>query len=136
MLHYILDCAWDFPLKRYWDYDMPKIERKPRINARRYKDLFVHARYIPFLRARAQCDFRKEEFLLTFEDWCEFWPTPELWSQRGRAITDLTLMRIDPDLPWHRDNCCVIERGTQLNIKNKRRRGFAWEHLLEGARYV
>ena len=109
---------------------MPKKTRKPRIWARRHKDLFEHARYIPFLRARAQCNFRHEEFELTFEDWCAFWSTPELWQRRGRDSGSLSLMRIDWERPWSRENCCLMNRKTQIDISNKRSRGFSWEHLL------
>ena len=109
---------------------------KPRPGAWKYPNPFDHARHSPYLRAKAQCDFRKEEFLLSFEDWCAFWSTPELWKRRGRARTNLSLIRIDPEKPWHRDNCCIVERQTQLNIKNKRLAGYAWEHLLEGAKYA
>jgi hypothetical protein len=115
---------------------MPKIQRKPRIYARRYKDLFLHARYIPYLRARAQCNFRGEEFELTFEDWCAFWSTPELWARRGRDSDSLSLMRVDTELPWSRDNCCLMDRRTQITISNKRHNGFDWEHLLKDAIYV
>jgi hypothetical protein len=108
-------------------------KRKPCIGKRRHKDPFEHARYIPYLRARAQCNFRHEEFLLTFRDWCDFWSTEQLWLARGRAVTDLALTRIDPEKAWSRTNCCIINRLVHLNLKNKRLHGMPWQHLLEGA---
>ena len=115
---------------------MAKIQRKPRIAARKYKDFFDHALYIPFLRMKAQCNFRGEPIELTFEDWCSFWSTPDLWARRGRASTCLSLFRIDIEQPWTRDNCCLIDRATQLSISNKRSHGFPWEHLLDRAIYL
>jgi hypothetical protein len=86
----------------------------PRYGARKYLDLFDHARYVPFLRARAQAAFRKEDWLLTFEDWCSLWSTPELWAQRGRASESLALIRLDTDGPWDYANVQIMSRRQWL----------------------
>jgi hypothetical protein len=111
---------------------MNKIVR-PRPDRWRHSDPFEHIRYIPFLRARAQATFRQEEFLLTFEDWCYFWSTEELWHRRGRASTALTLMRCDPLKPWSRDNCCLMERYYQILIANRRKHNLPYEEYFAEA---
>jgi hypothetical protein len=54
--------------------------------------------YIPWLKARAQANFRNEEWLLTFEDWFALWDG--IWHQRGRDSDDLCLARMDMSGPW------------------------------------
>lgn len=94
-----------------------------RPNAWVYKDPFDHARHKPFLRARAQANFRAEEWLLTFEDWCSFWSTEDLWACRGRGRHDLCLSRIDFDGAWAVNNCEIVERIHQLNKQKSRNIG-------------
>ena len=97
---------------------MNKAHQRPR--AWKYKDPFDHERHLPYLRSRSQCAYRGEEFELSFEDWCELWPTPELWRQRGRHSEDLTMTRIDPELPWNINNCVVMTRREQISRQNTR----------------
>lgn len=84
-----------------------------------YSDRFDHERHEPYLRARAQWNFRGEENDLTFEQWCELW-TPELWPQRGRktmrshGVENYALTRIDPEKPWTMTNVEVVTRTEQI----------------------
>ena len=43
-------------------------------------------KYYAFLKHRAQCNFRNEDYELTFNDWETYW-TDENYSQRGRRRT-------------------------------------------------
>jgi hypothetical protein len=93
----------------------------------KYKEPSIHYKHEPYLRARAQWNFRQEENDLTFEEWCEFW-TEDLWPRRGRATYDLTLTRIDHEKPWTKSNCEIVERKEQL------RRGQQLRRLKYGTR--
>jgi hypothetical protein len=93
----------------------------PRYGARMHQDDFDHARYVPFLRARAQSHFRKEIWDISFEDWCSLWSTPELWAQRGRASASLALVRLDPEDDWTWSNVQIMSRRQWLQEHRKGR---------------
>ena len=94
---------------------------------------FLQKRHLAFVRHKAQCQFRKEEFLLTIEDWCKFWPDETTFARRGRAVQDLMMTRFDVEGPWSRDNCCIVTRLAHFNIANKRRAGKPYEQYFNGA---
>lgn len=98
-----------------------------------YKDDFTNERRLAWVRFVSQCRFRDELCTLTFSEFCQFWNTQKLWSQRGRRTTDLVLTRYDPDLPWDTKNCCIMTRHSQLDIRNKRRFNQQFEHLYKEA---
>lgn len=83
----------------------------------KYKDPDLHARHVPFLRARAQAVFRKESWLLTFEEFVELWG--DQWQYRGRAGHALVMARRDPALPWSKANTFLIQRG-ENNLRTQR----------------
>lgn len=114
---------------------MPHIPGRPRPRAWVYKDAFDHERHTPYHKMRAQANFRGEPWELTFADFCDFW-TRDRWPCRGRASTDLCLIRVDVEYPWSRSNCCIVERSCQLNIKTRRRLGRSFDDLLTEAIYV
>lgn len=66
-----------------------------------------------FLKHRAQAKYRKEEYTLTVEQWCELW-TIDKWLCRGRAVNDLCLMMLDPTEGWHINNIEIVERIVYL----------------------
>jgi hypothetical protein len=78
-----------------------------------HKDPEVHKRFDPWHKARAQAHYRKEEWTLTFEEFCDLW-TDELWAQRGRASHEMAMTRDDPDGAWSKDNAIIIPRKEQL----------------------
>lgn len=78
---------------------------------------YKHSMYLPWLRARAQANFRKEPWTLTFEEFYEMWK--DLWPQRGRKSEDYCMTREDPEGTWDKDNTVVITRLEQL-----KRQGF------------
>lgn len=75
-------------------------------------------RYYAYLKHRAQCRFRNEEYTLTFDDWLTLWPD-ELWYKRGRRITDLVLTRAVFSEGWHMGNCHVEDRKTHLGRRKE-----------------
>lgn len=91
----------------------------PKYALRKNKDEFDHIRYEPYLRAKAQWNFRKEANDLTFAEWCELWPL-ELWAKRGRKTMrshgeeSYTLTRIDPNGSWTMSNVEVTTRTEQI----------------------
>jgi hypothetical protein len=94
---------------------------------------FLQLRHRCFVRHRAQCAFRGEEFELTLEDWCMFWPDEPTFARRGRAIDDLVMTRFDVEKSWSRENCCLVTRLAHFNIKNKRAFGIPYEKYFQGA---
>jgi hypothetical protein len=89
-------------------------------------DPLVHRKYLPFLQARSQANFRKEVWQLTWEQWLELWPDV-LWEQRGRSSESLALTRIDNTQAWCMKNCRVITRKEQLGRDNRSRRGITYK---------
>ena len=83
-----------------------------------YKDKFDRQRNLTWHRMRAQANYRGEAWDLTFEDYKLFWPTEELWAQRGRVTDSLCMTRIDPDQAWSRSNAVVLPRLDQTRYKN------------------
>ena len=88
-------------------------------------DPMRHSKYTPWLRARNQAIFRGEEYLLTFDEFCELW-TDELWVQRGRASESLSMTRLDHDGAWSIANCVIVSRSQQIReaniLRHQRRR--------------
>ena len=68
----------------------------------------LHEQYTQWLRQRAQANFRKEAWDLSFEDFVEIWGTD--WCHRGRASNDLCMTRDDYDLAWHKTNVTIVPR--------------------------
>ena len=83
-----------------------------------YPEKFDRDRNLTWHRMRAQARHRGEAWDLSFEDYCEFWPTEELWRLRGRASDALCMTRLDPNGAWSRDNCVVLPRLDQARYKN------------------
>ena len=94
---------------------------------------FLQMRHRAYVRHKAQCQFRGEEFALTLEDWHAFWPDEKSFARRGRHIDDLMMTRFDVEKSWSRENCCLVTRLAHFNIKNKRHYGKPYEHLFNGA---
>lgn len=84
----------------------------PRDFAWHYKDPLEHEMHLPFLRARAQANFRNEGWTLTIEQWFAIWR--DHWSQRGRGKNSLCLTRKDWTQPWSEDNIEIVTRLEQL----------------------
>lgn len=82
-------------------------------------DLEVRNKYYAYLKHRAQCRYRKEDYSLTFDDWNTLWPD-HLWKQRGRGVDAMCLNRVHYQFGWHLENCIVTTRREHL----KRRKDY------------
>lgn len=84
-------------------------------------DEYRHEMYVPWLKARAQAKFRKEEWELSFEDWFELWKND--WDNRGRSPENVCMTRIDFDKGWTADNVILMSRSEHLKLQGEMRRG-------------
>ena len=80
----------------------------PREFAWHYKDPYMHSMHLPFLRSKAQANFREEDWQLTFEEFFDIWK--DQWHNRGRDTENVCLTRIDPTGAWSLDNVEIITR--------------------------
>lgn len=78
-----------------------------------------------WLKHRAQCKHRKEDYNLTWEEWESLW-TDELFLKRGRANQDLCLMKVELDGDWSYGNVKIVTRGEQLKRNREYRRDRQW----------
>jgi hypothetical protein len=83
-----------------------------------HPDPFDHERYMPFLKARAQSNFRGHEWTLTFEEFCSVW-TREAWARRGREPNSLGMSRIDYSRGWTLDNVTLRTRREMVTLSNE-----------------
>lgn len=74
-----------------------------------------------WLRHKAQCKFRNEEYNISWEDWENIW-SDEDFLKRGRGIDDLCLMKVEIDGDWSVANTQVIRRLDQLQRNTEYRR--------------
>lgn len=72
------------------------------------EDRYRHQMYHPWQLAKAQANFRGEEWNLSFDEYYNAWNG--LWDQKGRASDDLCMTRIDYDGPWDKNNITIITR--------------------------
>jgi hypothetical protein len=71
------------------------------------------------MKHKAQCDFRGEEFTLTFEQYEELWQG--LWDQRGRTREAVCMTRIDWDGAWEWGNVEIITRAEHFKRQGEQR---------------
>ncbi len=71
-------------------------------------DPIQHKQYTAWIRHKAQCDFRQEEFNLSFEEFKRLWADD--WHNRGRHSTNMCMTRIDPEGAWEWGNLEIITR--------------------------
>ena len=71
-----------------------------------------HTQYIAWLRMKAQAQFRKEEWTLSFGEYQTAWR--DHWHSRGRAATDLCMTRHDAEGAWSADNIKLVTRSEHL----------------------
>lgn len=88
-------------------------------------DAYKHQMYQPWLVAKAQANFRDEEWALPFEDYYEAWNG--LWDQRGRLSDDLCMTRIDYEGAWEKSNIEIITRKQHCSKQKeyKARHGYS-----------
>lgn len=79
-------------------------------------DITRRDKYYAYLKHKAQANFRKELYLLTWEDWEYMW-TDAKWDKRGRKIEDLCLTRLDFFGAWSVDNVTICSRREHFKLK-------------------
>jgi hypothetical protein len=95
-------------------------------------DPLRHEQYICWLKAKAQANFRKESWELTFEQYEFLWNQDGSWYQRGRGSDDLLMTRRDSSQPWNKDNCYIELRRTHLKRNCQLQSGKPKRKLGEG----
>jgi len=71
-------------------------------------DEYKHNMYVPWMKMKAQANFRGEEWDLDFEDYYNAWHGK--WDQRGRSSEQLCMTRKAYDEAWSKDNIEIITR--------------------------
>lgn len=89
---------------------MPRTGTRPHVW--KVKGEIPHQQHLAWLQMRAQANFRKEKFELTFEQFQELWK--DHWHQKGRGTNDYCLTRDDPDGDWTIDNVRCLPRIDHL----------------------
>ena len=110
----------------------PRIDRPPKVPKprgpgsrphvwRSGPDEFRHSMYSPFLKARAQANFRGEGWGMDFDEFYDLWKND--WQNRGRLSHQMCMSRVDDEKPWTRDNTYIRLRYEQLLEQAKKRIG-------------
>lgn len=79
-------------------------------------DEHIREKYYAYLKHKAQCSFRGEQYELSWDDWQELW-TDELFVRRGRKVDDLCLGRLDWNGVWSLENCFIQTRKEHFKQK-------------------
>lgn len=75
-------------------------------------DEYKHSMYEPWMKSKAQANFRKEEWNLTFEEYYTLWK--DEWPNRGRSGDSMCMTRQDFDGPWDSKNAVIMSRKEHL----------------------
>ena len=73
---------------------------------------YVRDKYYAFLKHRSFRQSRCEAYTLEWEHWDALW-TPELWERRGRGVDNVQMYKIDPEVPWCKDNIEIRSRKSR-----------------------
>lgn len=87
-------------------------KKGPRPHLWKVQGEIPHQQYLVWLQMRAQANYRKEVFALSFEDFQRLWLGR--WEQKGRASGDYCLTRDDPDGAWIIGNVQCLTRAEHL----------------------
>jgi hypothetical protein len=71
-------------------------------------DEYKHSMYHPWQMARAQANYRGEDWDLSFEEYYELWK--DEWPNRGRRPQDMCMTRQDAEGAWDSTNAYIITR--------------------------
>lgn len=84
-------------------------------------DKFKHDMYMPWMRAKAQANFRGEGWDIPFENFYQIWK--DYWHVRGTGGQDYCMTRLDNEKPWAVDNVRLVTRQEQMAARNSKRKG-------------
>ena len=79
----------------------------------------LHDKYHPWQMAKAQANFRKEEWDLSFKEYCDLWEGH--WQNRGRHPHNVCMTRQDDEGPWDAKNTYIITRKEHFQIQAQKR---------------
>lgn len=82
---------------------------------------YKHDMYLPWLRAKAQANFRKEGWDMTFEQFYDLWKND--WHNRGRLAENMCMTRKNDTIPWTAENTILITRLEHLQEQNLKQIG-------------
>lgn len=82
---------------------------------------FKHDMYHPWQVSKAQANFRKEGWTLTFDEFFELWRGH--WHNRGREPDNMCMTRKDKNDAWSQDNVEIITRKEHLQNQGFARTG-------------
>ena len=83
-----------------------------------------HQQYCAWLQMKAQAMYRKEIFLLTFEEYQRLWLG--YWHKKGRGSNDYCLTREDPEGAWEYSNISCIPRIDHLRRQKTYKQGMKY----------
>lgn len=98
----------------------------PRPHCWKVQGEIPHKQYLAFLQMRAQANYRKESFNLTFEDFQLLWR--DKWDMKGRGVDDYCLTRKNADLAWDLSNAeCIPRRQHLVNSGKIKKEQGKWQ---------
>jgi hypothetical protein len=80
-----------------------------------------HKQYTAWVKSRAQANYRKEIWLLSFEEYQRLWAP--YWEFRGRGTDDYVMTRDDHLGAWALGNVMVTRRYDYLKRQREYRKG-------------
>lgn len=95
----------------------PKSNPKRRIDPSRWLSgptEYERELFYAWHKHRAQANYRKEHYNLSYSDWRIIWSNPQDFLNRGRGPENVVLTRRDTNLPWQLDNCEIQLRYDHL----------------------
>lgn len=87
------------------------------------EDLVDHRLYTDCQRARAQANYRAEEWTITESEYIALWKKNNQYLNKGRGTRDLCLVRCDYELGWHLDNVEIRSRLEHCQICSREKIG-------------
>ena len=98
---------------------MPR--KGPRPHCWKVQGELNHQQYLAFLQMRAQANFRKEVFALSFEEFQRLWLG--YWHRKGRGRDDYCLTREDHTGAWIWGNVECMPRIEHLRRQRQYKKG-------------
>lgn len=74
--------------------------------------------YYTFIQARNQARYRKEDWDIDFDTYCELWG--EHYEQRGRGANHYSFARIDQNGSWTPENV-IVQLRSECRVQEDRR---------------